>query len=514
MAAALVAAMGLGGCAVVAGAIQADASAKAGSGKAGPSTPAPKATATPAEPSASADPSGLDWTACSDVAKGAECATVKAPLDWSKPDGDQIDIAVARIPARDPDNRVGSLLLNPGGPGGSGVSFLGSAAGLVGRDVRDAFDLVGFDPRGVGRSSAVTCYTETAKLDEFWAATWPMTPEGYEASAKIVEPFAQACADNTGPLLGHVDTDSSARDMDLLREVLGDSQLYYLGYSYGTQLGAAYAELFPDKVGRMVLDGAVDPSLPSSEHEVVQAKGFQQALEAYVDDCLQGDVCPLTGPKQAALDQIHDLLVSIQAKPLPTGETRQLTVPLALNGLLVTMYEDSAWFMLTQALGEALKGNGSTLLFLSDAYLERGPNGYENNQMEAFIAIGCLDGRDPADLASVEAHAKALKQAAPTFGEFWGYAEKLCELWPYPQVGSPHKVSAPGAAPIVVIGTTGDPATPYEWAVSLAGQLQGSSLVTYEGNGHTAYGRSNSCVTKAIGAYLVNGEIPENGLTC
>jgi len=386
---------------------------------------------------------------------------------------------------------------------------------LAGAPVRDAFDLVGFDPRGVGSSTAVVCYQTTEEMDQFFAATWPATLEGFEASRAVVEPFAQACAENTGPALAYIDTGSSARDMDLIRAVLGDSELYYLGYSYGTELGATYAELFPDKVGRLVLDGAVDPSLPAAAHDIAQAKGFQQALEAYVADCLQGGTCPLDGPVDQALTQINALLRQIDAQPLPGDSTRELTLPLAMNGLLVTMYDETAWSYLTDALEQAFAGDGGGLLGLSDWYLDRDDvNGYINNTMEAFVAYGCLDSRAPADPASVEAHAKDLAAAAPTFGEYWGFSEMLCEVWPYPQVGSPARVTAPGANPILVIGTTGDPATPYEWAQALADQLESGVLLTYEGHGHTAYGRSNQCIGDAVDAYLVEGTLPAVDTVC
>jgi hypothetical protein len=247
---------------------------------------------------------------------------------------------------------------------------------------------------------------------------------------------------------------------------------------------------------------------------VEQARGFQQSLEAYVEDCLGSSSCPLKAPKEAALGQIHDLLASIAAKPMDTGQARKLTGPLALNGVALAMYDEGYWSWLTLALEDALGGDGAELLNLSDGYLGRGDNGYESNTMPAFLAISCLDSRSPADLASVQAHAEALKEATPTLGEFWGYGEKLCDLWPYPATGEPHRVSAPGAAPIVVIGTTGDPATPYEWAESLADQLESGVLITYKGEGHTAYGRSNTCVGDAVDAFLLDGTPPKDGLTC
>ncbi|MDR2453223.1 MAG: alpha/beta hydrolase [Bifidobacteriaceae bacterium] len=439
-----------------------------------------------------------------------------APLDWDNPEGEQIELALARVKAAGGEP-LGSLLVNPGGPGSSGIDYLPQALKSIGPAVLDSYDLVAFDPRGVGQSSPVTCYQTTAEMDQYFAATWPRTAQGYEESAAVVEPFAQACAANTGPVLGHVDTVSAAKDMDLLRALLGDEQLNYLGYSYGTRLGAVYAELFPQHVGRLVLDGALDPSVPPDQHDLQQAAGFEAALGAYMDYCLGRADCPFSGSKAAALAKIHQFLLEVEAQPMPTGdqEGRLLTVPLALNGILVAMYDDASWPELSAALGAALRdGDGSVLLLFSDLYLDRVDGRYQSNLMEAFVAINCLDGRLASDLASAQAHAADLAAASPTFGEFWSYTEKQCEVWPYPQVGQSQAVSAKGANPIVVVGTTGDPATPYQGAVALAEQLESGVLVTFEGEGHTAYGRSNECVDSAIDRFYLQGAVPENGLTC
>jgi pimeloyl-ACP methyl ester carboxylesterase len=472
-----------------------------------------------AEPSASATeerdvPPG--WDRCT-AAKGAECATLEVPLDWADPAGETIELALARVPATNQAERIGSLLINPGGPGGSGKAFLSSMMGLISDEVTERYDIVGFDPRGVGESAPVTCYTETTDLDEFYAATWPRTPEGYEQSLAVVEPFAQACEQNSGPLLAHVDTVSAAKDMEAMREFLGDDKLNLLGYSYGTFLGATYADLYPEKVGRFVLDGALDPSVNADLHEVEQAAGFEAALDSYLDSCLGTQICPFKGTKAEAKAQIHQFLLDVEARPLPAGgsDGRELTMPLAMNGIVVAMYDERTWPVESMALMLALEdGDGSSLMMLSDLYLEREGGKYSSNQMEAFIAINCLDDRGPADLASAEAHAAALKEASPTFGEFWAYGEKQCEVWPYPQVGSPHTITASGADPILVIGTTGDPATPYHGAVALAEQLESGVLLTYEGDGHTAYGRSNDCVGEAVDGYLLKGEPPGDGLVC
>jgi pimeloyl-ACP methyl ester carboxylesterase len=455
------------------------------------------------------------WERCTVAAK-AECATVEVPLNWDDPEGEKIEVAMARVPATDQGKRLGSLLINPGGPGGSGIASLEALLPRISKDVRARYDILGFDPRGVGDSAAVTCYTDMEQLDEFFAADWPRTPEGYEQSVAIVEPFAQACAENSGPVLAHVDTVSAAKDMEAIREFVGDDKLNLLGYSYGTFLGATYADLYPEKVGRFVLDGALDPAVDPALHEVEQAAGFEAALEAYIEDCLGTEACPFEGTVDQAKAEIHQLLLDIQANPMPTDDPdRPLTLPLAMSGIIVAMYDDMSWIMESMALTYALDdGDGASLLFLSDLYYEREASGYMSNQMEAFIAINCLDGRLAADLASAEAHAADLKEASPTLGEFWAYSEKQCALWPYPEVGEAHQISAPGADPILVIGTTGDPATPYHGAVALAEQLESGVLLTYEGEGHTAYGRSNDCIVEAVDTYLLEGTPPEYGLTC
>jgi pimeloyl-ACP methyl ester carboxylesterase len=471
---------------------------------------------TPTLPSGGVWEQTIDWERCT-LTEGAQCATVLAPLDWEDPTGETIELALARVQASGEGEALGSLLINPGGPGGSGKSFLPLALDSIGEDVKARYDIVGFDPRGVGDSTAVTCYESTEDLDAYYAASWPRTAAGFEESLEVVEPFAEACDENTGPVLAHIDTVSSAKDMDLLRELLGDSKLNFLGYSYGTLLGATYADLFPENVGRMVLDGAIDPSTPADLHEVEQAAGFEAALGAYLTDCLGTAACPFDGSKEEALTQIHDLLLAIEKKPLPAGpdDPRQLTLPLALNGILVTMYDDANWIATSTALSQALdEADGTMLMYLSDAYLERVNGEYRSNQMEAFIAINCLDDRVAADLASAEAHAAALVEASPTFGEFWSYTEKQCEVWPYPETGEAHAIAAPGAGPIIVVGTTGDPATPYHGAVALAEQLESGVLITYEGEGHTAYGRSNQCVDEPINRYFLEGEPPREDLTC
>ncbi|MEV7973454.1 alpha/beta hydrolase [Cellulomonas sp. NPDC089187] len=454
----------------------------------------------------------IDWSSCGDL----ECATVTVPLDWSDPSGDTIDIAVNRHQAT--GEKLGSLLINPGGPGGSGIDALSSIAlGGFGDDVIAAYDLIGFDPRGVGQSTAVDCVGD-AEMDALVSADYDFsTDEGVAAAEAAYATLGKGCLANTGPLLEHVDTVSAAKDMDVIRAVLGDDTLTYVGYSYGTQLGATYAALFPQQVGRLVLDGALDPTLSSQELSLGQAVGFENALRAYVTDCQNGTDCPLTGTVDEGLTQIRALLDQATATPLPTGtDGRTLTGALAFSGIALPLYDESSWSYLTMGLREALAGDGSVLLQLADLYYDRDASGtYTTNSTVAFWAIGCADDRGTTDIAQMRADAAEIEAAAPTVGSFFGYGGVLCANWPVAEAGGLDSYTAEGAAPIVVIGTTNDPATPYTWAESLTATLGDSAtLLTYEGEGHTAYGRSNSCILDAVDAYLVDGTVPADGTRC
>lgn len=455
----------------------------------------------------------LSWTDC---AAGADCARLTVPLDYSDPDRASIELAVMRRAADAPDP-VGSLVLNPGGPGGSGIELVSAADFMFGDGLLAGFDVVGFDPRGVGESDAVTCLDD-AEIDERRSAVYDTdTDEGLAEFVAAQEAFAAACQENTGELLGYVDTVSAARDMDVLRHVLGDPQLMYLGYSYGTSLGAVYADLFPENVGRLVLDGGLDPALDIVELNHGQAQGFEHAIRAYAEDCLAGPDCPLSGDVDDAVGQISQLFEKTGEQPLDTGTDRELTLGLLVSGLLLPLYEDQYWMLLTSALEAAMnQGDGSQFLFLADLMAQREADGsYTGNLQEANPAINCLDYPVVnTEIEQMRAEAEALEDLAPTFGSLFGFDEVGCSVWPHPSEAERGPISAPGAAPILVIGTTGDPATPYEWSVSLAEQLDSGVLVTYEGEGHTAYGRSNACIGDAVEGYLLRGEVPEDGLTC
>lgn len=488
----------------------------------------PESSAAPApsrEPDLTGVPAGfeefyaqsLDWSACSGADAGSyDCTSVIAPLDWADPDAGTIELALIRRAATS-GAALGSLLTNPGGPGASGYDLIAdSAAYAVGDAVLDAYDVVGFDPRGVGRSTAVACL-DPAEMDHFLYDI-PESPRGTDAwRAELTdrnETFVEACEANSDGILPYVTTDNAARDMDLIRAVLGDEKLSYLGYSYGTFLGATYAKLFPERVGRLVLDGAIDPSVSGLDVGTTQALGFESALRAYMADCLDGRDCPFTGTVDRAMDDLGALFASVDANPLRNTDGRMLGADNLLTGIVAALYSEDSWPYLTQALAQALQGDASTAMLLADFYNSRNDDGtYSDNSNEAFRAYNCMDYPLDDSQADKDAADALIAQEAPTIAPYWQGVD-TCEVWPYAPTGIREKITADGAAPIVVVGTTNDPATPYAWSVSLAEQLSSGVLVTREGEGHTGYNKGNDCVDRAVEDYLLEGTVPEDGLTC
>ncbi|MBG6213292.1 MAG: alpha/beta hydrolase [Cryobacterium sp.] len=456
----------------------------------------------------------LQWDDCGD---GLQCADAKAPLDYSDPAAGDVSLALIRHVATGGD-RIGSLLVNPGGPGASGYDFIKDSLDYAtDATLQASFDIVGFDPRGVGRSSAVSCY-DSAQMDEY---IYGLTVAERGTDAWIAElsasadAFAAACAEQTGPLLGTVDTKSAARDLDLLRAVLGDTHLNYLGFSYGTYLGATYAELFPEKVGRLVLDGAVDPSTSNFEVTKTQAVGFENALRAYLTDCLAGKNCPFRGSVDSAMTTIGALLKSVDTSPIMATDGRQLGGNALLTAIIYPLYQATAWPQLSGMFDTVLHGSADGAFQFADAYNGRDADGnYSDNSTESFTAINCIDYAYNADPTVMRAQAAELEAAAPVIGQFMSFGDIGCADWPYKFTGERSEIHAPGAAPILVVGTTNDPATPYVWAQQLAAQLDSGSLVTYTGEGHTAYNKSNSCVNNAVDSYLVDGIVPASDPQC
>jgi pimeloyl-ACP methyl ester carboxylesterase len=454
----------------------------------------------------------IDWKPCE--GGDFQCAKVKVPLDYGKPDGDRIEIAAIKLATN--GNKKGSLLVNPGGPGASGFDFVRDAANTVISDkVRSAYDIVGFDPRGVMRSAPVTCLTDKER-DASRAKNFALdTDAGLQAAEADNKAVAAKCVEKTGPVLAHVDTVSAVKDLDILRGVVNDAKLNYLGYSYGTLLGSTYASLFPDNVGRLVLDGALDPSLSSEEVTRDQTAAFDKALHAYVAKCQQSSGCPLTGSTEEGVKQISNAITAAEANPLPAKDGRKVSGSTFVSGLIIPLYNNDNWPILTRALATALAGDGTGMLQLADFGADRDPNGtYSSNNSFAFNAINCLGYPMRSDTASMRAEDQKLRQLSPTLGYYFAYGGSSCKDWPYKNVLTPAPVEYKGSAPIVVVGTTGDPATPVQWASALRKQLGNASLLTWKGEGHTAYGRSNSCIGNAVDDYLVDGKVPADNTVC
>lgn len=480
-----------------------------------PSSGLPSATSAPSAALAPYYSQKLAWKPCGAL----ECADLRVPLDHAAPDpAKDLTIKVARVKAKDQSKRLGSLLVNPGGPGASGIEYVrGGADTIGGPDVRRYYDLVGFDPRGVGGSDPINCLNDKA-LDRFLAADpTPDTPAEEQTLMTEAKDMATGCEKDNPDLVKHLSTADAARDMDILRAAVGDTQLNYLGKSYGTFLGATYADLFPKRVGRMVLDGVVPPDLTSAELGEGQARGFQIATQAYVEDCVKQQDCPLGATPEAALKGLDEFFTQVDRQPLPTGDPSAplLTEGWARLGVAVALYDQGSWGVLTDALREAKAGNGQSLMQLADAYAERRPGGgYDGNLMESIYAVNCLDRPDSPNLSAYEKYAKDFSAKAPTWGANLAWGALPCGVWPVKSTDLPHKISAPGSNPIVVVGTTRDPATIYEWSKRLRDQLDNAVLVSFDGDGHTAYGRSNACVDDSIDAYYVQGRVPKDGLRC
>ena len=450
-----------------------------------------------------------------------KCAKVTVPLDYSKPDGETIEIAMKKHVATG-STRLGSLFVNPGGPGGSGVEFLETTAETTFAGVQGSYDIIGFDPRGVGASTPITCTAgaETPAVAEAAPADAGAGGSSFEQRAAVtsaqIKQLESGCAANTKPagLLDHVDTVSVARDLDVLRALSGDQQLNYAGFSYGTYLGTHYAELFPANTGRMVLDGAVDPSLTYNERRQRQAVGFERALRTYVDWCQAGQGCPLTDGTDAGVQQIGDLFNAANESPVPTSDpNRPVTGEEMKQVVLLFLYSpETAWGSINEALGQVINQNDASIFRTVLDQIAARPL----VNMGAHHAVNCLDYRVEGDMAAWAEQSKELEKTAPRFGTAFEAGDLICQSWGHTGTQAPEALHAKGAAPILVVGTTGDPATPYEWAKALAGQLDSAQLLTWEGNGHAAYTNPGHgpCVTKAVDTYLLTGTMPKKDLTC
>jgi pimeloyl-ACP methyl ester carboxylesterase len=480
-----------------------------------PSEPEPGSTKAPSAELAPFYTQGIAWSHC-EGSETLECATVTVPLDYRRPGGRTVDLALLKKPAEDPDARQGSLLVNPGGPGAPGTDYA-AQAGLVFTDpLLDHFDIVGFDPRGTGGSSPVDCLSD-ADLDAYIAADpAPDTATERTDYLREIDDFGAGCAEKSGAVAAHVSTVEAARDMDVIRAVLGESTLDFFGASYGTKLGATYAELFPKKVGRFVLDGAVDPTLDKRDDTLQQAVGFETALRAYVENCVETvDSCFLGDSVDDGLVRIQDFLNQVDAEPLPARDGRELTIGNAFYGIALPLYNRDYWILLSQALKAGLDGDGAALLQLSDLYAQRSADGgYANNLMEALPTINCLDDPSAITTAQLPATVAEFEESSPTFGDVFAWSLLGCSGFQARASEKPPTGHAEGAAPIVVIGTTRDPATPLAGAEHLADHLASGVLIRRDGDGHTGYNAGNDCVDHAVEDYLVDGTVPEDGLSC
>jgi pimeloyl-ACP methyl ester carboxylesterase len=451
------------------------------------------------------------WRACED---GFECARVEVPLDYVKPSGERIQISMIRLPAT--GKRIGSLFINPGGPGGSGIQYTRSARTLFTDKIRSRFDIVGFDPRGVGESTPVRCMTN-AQLDAFVSLdASPDTPDELRVLEKDSKAFADACEAKSARLLPHVGTADAARDMDVLRGIVGDSGLTYLGKSYGTYLGAVYADLFPKQVRALVLDGAVDPAVPSLKANDVQAQGFEVALKAFIEDSLRHGSPFSSRTVDGAMAEVGDLMKKADQRPLRNdlGDGRQINEAWTVLGIITPLYDHAAWPVLRQALGEAFKGNGTALLRMADLLVDRKNDGSYSNQTESNMAVNCVDHVYPKDPGDYQKAADASAKDAPHFGEFVMWGSLPCAYWPVRSMVEDKPIKAEGAPPIVVVGTLRDPATPYEWAKGLASELSSGVLLGFDGDGHTGYRSGSSCVDTAVDDYLISLRVPKDGTVC
>ncbi|MFE1024255.1 alpha/beta hydrolase [Streptomyces sp. NPDC058818] len=479
-----------------------------GTSSAGPSAAAPSGV-----PDSLASQT-LDWGRCKGTADSPapggdwQCAELEAPLDWAEPDGETIDLALIRAKATG-DERIGSLLFNFGGPGGSGVSMMPSYADTV-SSLHERYDLVSWDPRGVAASEGIRCRTDEAIEDAESVDSTPDTAAEEQTYLKDAADFGAGCQKAAGKLMAHVSTTDTARDMDLMRHVLGDEKMHYFGISYGTELGGVYAHLFPGRVGRVILDAVVDPSADTMGHAENQARGFQRALDDYLKSTGQD-------PKRGSRE-IADLLERLDAEPLPTSsQGRKLTQTLALTGIVLPLYSKDGWPALTSALAAAEEGDGSELLALADGYNERDPSGRYGTTTHSQRVISCLDDKQRPTVEETKKLLPRFEKVSPVFGAFLGWdTAGWCHDWPVAGQHETPEVSAPGAAPILVVGNTGDPATPYEGARRMADELgeDVGVVLTWKGEGHGAYGSGSDCVDSAVDGYLLKGTVPKDGKVC
>ena len=462
----------------------------------------------------------LHWSSCYDV---FECSSIKVPIDYSDMTTGSFTLQVLRHRATDTNNRIGSLVVNPGGPGASGFDYAFNAESIVSAAVLERYDIVGFDPRGVGKSVPIHCLNDKETDASYASDSKPDSAQELAHLVQQAKTYVAKCEANT-PYLASFSSANSARDMDVLRSVLGDKKLNYLGKSYGTYLGTLYAEFFPQSVGRIVLDGTIDPQISAVQQSITQAVGFDHALSAFIADCYTRKDCPLAKSSSKAIEQIVKVFHDAAKKPLSSSSGRIVTQSLIVLGSASALYDNEwGWPKLRLALSQAKKGEGSTFLTLADGYTQRNSDGtYSGNESDAGAVIDCLDWPDARTTEQVQADASKFAKQAPVFGPYLAYNALVCHY--FPGVVSSTKSASTSAdssvgqtvtpTSIMIIGTTRDPATPYEWAQSLHKEISGSRLLTLDADGHTGHGRESTCIDSAVDAYLLKGLIPAKDLLC
>lgn len=452
----------------------------------------------------------ISWAACPESPAPFECGQLAVPFDYDNPGTGSFVLSLMRRPAEIPESRIGSLLVNPGGPGFGGTTVAEQAEWYFSTELLEQFDVVGWDPRGTGASTpAVDC---TEDYDRYFGIDSP--PNDDDAKQKMIDltqEFVDLCVERNGEMLKYISTEASARDMDSIRNALNEDKISYFGFSYGSELGATWVTLFPDTVRAAVFDGASDPNASGFDQSMAQLKGFEQQLDAFLANCAKRVACKIynNGKPAALFDQ---LAIVIDTKPIVVSSDRTpVTQGVFYTAVVQAMYSNTLWPQLETALADAAKGNGAQLLALYDDYFQRQPDGSYGNELEAFLAISCLDDPEGSTVADVDADVARFAAAAKRLGENFGYGY-ACALWPH-RVAERVIVTGKGAGPIVVIGTTGDAATPLASTRKAAKNLEQGVLIIVEADRHTGYGL-NSCVVQNVDAYLISLKAPKNETYC
>jgi len=456
----------------------------------------------------------ITWGTCPGRGPRVQCGEVTVPLDYARPTGRTIDLALLKVPSTRSSAR--SLVVNPGGPGASALDFTEYLGSVIDADVRDVYNIVGFDPRGVGRSAPVECLTGKQTAQWYRTDTTPNTAQARATLMARAALISQGCVARDRELARFVGTENTVRDMDIIRSALGETKLNWLGFSYGTLLGALYAQNFPESVGRMVLDGAVDPRLDAMEISSDQSTGFQQAMQRFASDCARRPDCVARSQK-GVLTAINSLLRRLDTASMRTDGSRRLVQAEALTALFFSMYSTDLWPTLRTGLRQAAAGDGTTLQLLAQLANDQvGPNRYSSNIASAFYAIGCWDYPAPPGSPGLQAAAREWSRgvAVPEMARAMSWGNAPCSTWFDHSPTKPAAVTSNTTAPILIIGTSFDPATPYKWSQALARQLPTSRLLTYRGDGHTAYGDTNMCIDDITDRFLLTAELPSPGTTC